>query len=109
MTASSHPFNPAAALAEHLAGRVRDAANTLTATAETITGPTPPPGGYTPVTITLRVLLDALTEQAVTYDLHAGPGLSAAAGALGVSERTARTRYGGGPRELPLLIALDED
>ena len=78
-------------------------------TAETITGPTPPPGGYTPVTITLRALLDALTEQAVTYDLHAGPGLSAVADALGVSERTVRTRYGGGPRELPLLIALDED
>ncbi|HEV2347037.1 MAG TPA: hypothetical protein VGS97_23245 [Actinocrinis sp.] len=108
MPANSHPFNPAAALAEHLADRVRDAANTLTATVETITGPTPPPGGYTPVTITLRRLLDALTEQTVTYDLYAGPGLEAVAAALGISERTARTRYGGGPRELPLLIALDE-
>lgn len=108
MTASSHPFNPAAALADHLAGRVRDAANALTAAAEAMTGPAPPPGGYTPVTLAVRRLLDTLTEQAVTYDLHAGPGLTAVATVLGVSERTARTRYGGGPRELPLLIALDD-
>jgi hypothetical protein len=105
----NQPFsNPADALAEHLAGRVRAAANTLTATAEALTGPTAPPSGYTPITVTLRRLLDAVTEQAVAYDLHAGPGLPAVAEALGVTERTARTRYGGGPRELPLLIALDE-
>jgi hypothetical protein len=108
MSVDQPSFNPAEALAEHLADRVRAAAGALTATAEALTGPTAPPGGYTPITITLRRLLDAVTEQAVAYDLHAGPGLPAVAEALGVTERTARTRYGGGLRELPLLIALDE-
>src|SRR5262249_55936036 len=67
MPANTHPFNPAAALAEHLADRVRAAADTLIAAAKTMTSPTPPPDGYTPVTIALRRLLDALTEQAITY------------------------------------------
>lgn len=108
MSANQPPFNPADALAEHLADRVRTAAHALTTATESMAGPTPPPDGYTPTTVTLRRLLDALTEQAITYDLYAGPGLPAVAEALGVTERTARTRYGGGPRELPLLITLDE-
>lgn len=108
MTDSTPPFNPAAALAEHLAGRVRAAAKTVTAAAEAI-GRATPPGGFTPAVVNLRRLLDELSEQAVVHDLYAGPGLAAVAEALGVTERTARTRYKGGPRDLPLLIAVDED
>lgn len=108
MTTNQHPFNHAEALADHLADRVRTAAKALTSTAETITGPKVPADGYTPVTIELRRLLDALAEQAITYDLHSGPGLTAIAKVLGVTERTVRSRYGGGPRDLPLLLTLDE-
>ena len=108
MSVDQPSSDPADALAEHLAGRVRVAANALTATAEALTGPTAPTGGYTPVTVTLRRLLDAVIAQAVAYDLHAGPGLPAVAEALGVTERTVRIRYAGGPRDLPLLIVLDE-
>jgi hypothetical protein len=55
----------------------------------TLTGK-PPADGYTPAAVALRALLDAVTEQAITYDLYAGPGLAAVAAALGVTERTAR-------------------
>jgi hypothetical protein len=101
------PFNPAEALAEHLSERVGAAVGELTAAAVTLTG-RPPADGYTPAAVALRTLLDAVTEQAITYDLYAGPGLAAVAVALGVTERTARARYCTGPRDLPLLIALDE-
>jgi len=108
MSVSPQPHNAADALAEHLAARIHTAVAAVTATAKTMTGPTPPPGGYAPISVTLRRLLDAVTEQAITYDLYAGPGLAAVAEALGVTERTARTRYGGGPRDLPLLTVLDQ-
>lgn len=107
MSVSPVPFNPADALAQHLSERVRTAVHTLTTASGPLTGE-PPTGGYTPAAVELRALLDVVIEQAITYDLYAGPGLAAVASALGVTERTARTRYGGDPRELPLLIALDE-
>ena len=107
MSVNPAPFNPADALAEHLAERVRAAARALTTAADALTGE-PPADGYTPAAVELRALLDAVTDQAITYDLYAGPGLSAVAGALGVTERTARARYATGPRDLPLLIALEE-
>ncbi len=107
MSASPTPFDPADALAEHLSARVRTAVRTLTTTADTLLGERPA-DGYTPAAVALRALLDAVTELAIAYDLYAGPGLPAVAGALGVTERTVRTRYATGPRDLPLLIALDD-
>lgn len=107
MSVNQTPFNPANALAEHLSKRVCTAVSTLTSRANSLLGE-PPADGYTPTAVALRALLDTVTEQAITYDLYAGPGLTAVAGALGVTERTVRTRYGDGPRDLPLLIALDE-
>lgn len=101
------PFNPAEALAEHLSERVRAAVSELTAAADALTGK-PPAGGYTTATTALRALLNTATEQAITYDLYAGPGLASVAAALGITERTARARYDTGPRDVPLLIALDE-
>jgi len=109
MSASQAPFNPAEALGEHLGDRVRAAARSLLAAADALTVEGLPTSGYTTAAVELRGLLDALIEQAVTYDLYAGPGLAAVADALGVTERTARNRYRGGPRELPLLIALHQD
>jgi hypothetical protein len=107
MSANPAPSNPADALAEHLADRVRAAARTLTTAADALTGQ-PSTDGYTPAAVALRALLNAVTEQAITYDLYSGPGLPAVAASLGVTERTARARYCTGPRDLPLLIALDE-
>jgi hypothetical protein len=108
LSANPAPFNPADALAEHLAERVRAGVRALTTAAVALTGE-PPTGGYTSAVVELRALLDAVTEQAITYDLYAGPGLTAVAVSLGVTERTARARYATGPRDLPLLIALGED
>lgn len=108
MSVNPAPHNPADALAEHLAERVRASVHTLTTATGALTGE-PPAGGYAPVAVALRALLDAVTEQAITYDLNAGPGLAAVAAALGVTERTVRARFSGGPRELPLLIALRQD
>ena len=108
MSVNPAPFNPADALAEHLAEHVRAAARALTTAADALTGE-PPSRGYTATAVELRALLDAVTEHAITYDLYAGPGLETVAVALGVTERTVRARFGGGPRELPLLIALGED
>lgn len=79
----------------------------LTTAADTLTS-RPPADGYTPAAVALRALLTAVTEQAITYDLYAGPGLASVAAALGVTERTARARYDTGPRDIPLLIALDD-
>jgi hypothetical protein len=108
MAVNPAPLNPADALAEHLAERVRAAARSLTTAADALTGEQPS-CGYTATAVELRALLDAVTEHAITYDLYAGPRLEAVAVALGVTERTVRARFGGGPRELPLLIALGED
>jgi hypothetical protein len=102
MSVSQTPFNPASALAELLSKRVRTAVSTLTTAANALLDE-PPADGYTPTAVALRALLDTVIEQAIAYDLYAGPGLPAVAGALGVTERTVRTRYGDGPRELPLL------
>ena len=109
MSADRAPFNPAEALGEHLAERVRSAARRLLAAADALTVEGAPSSGYTPAAVELRGLLDAVIEQAVTYDLYAGPGLAAVADALKLTERTVRNRYRGGPRELPLLIALRQD
>lgn len=46
----------------------------MTSAADALTGETPTVG-YTPAAVELRALLDTVTEQAVTYDLYAGPGL----------------------------------
>lgn len=108
MSVNPAPLNPADALAEHLAERVRAAVLTLTTATGALTGEAPV-GGYSPAAVALRALLDAVTEQAITYDLYAGPGIGAVAAALGVTERTVRARFSGGPRELPLLIALGQD
>lgn len=108
MTANQASYNHAEALADHLADRVRTAAQALIAASETIADANAPASGYTAAVIELRRLLDVLVEQAITYDLHSGPGLTAVAAALGVSERTVRSRYDGLPRDLPLLLALDE-
>lgn len=108
MPRSQAPFNPAEALSEHLAERVRTAARRLLTAADALTLEGVPDSGYTAAAVKLRSLLDAVIEQAVTYDLYAGPGLAAAASALGVSERTVRSRYGAGPRDIPLRIVLAE-
>ena len=108
MSASQTPFNPAEALGEHLGERVRAAARSLLDAADALTVEGIPSVGYTPAAVGRRDLLDAVIEQAITYDLYAGPGLAAVADALRVTERTVRARYCGGPRDLPLLIALDE-
>lgn len=109
MNTAQPQFDPAEALGELLAERVRSAARTLLAAADTLTGEGVPSSGYTPAAVELRGLLDAVFEQAVIHDLNAGPGLAAVAGALGVSERTVRLHYGAGPRDIPLRIVLTED
>lgn len=108
MNTTQPPLNHAEALGQHLAERVRSAARHLAAAAEALTTDDVPNGGYTVVGVELRALLDAVIEQAIAYDLYAGPALGAVAAALGVTERTARARYDTGPRDLPLLIALSE-
>ncbi|HTJ68202.1 MAG TPA: hypothetical protein VL551_11785 [Actinospica sp.] len=109
MSASKAPFNPAEALGEHLAERVRAAVRRLLATADALTVEGAPNAGYTLAAVELRGLVEAVIEQAVSYDLNAGPGFAAVANALGVSERTVRSRYGAGPRDIPLRIVLAED
>jgi hypothetical protein len=108
MSASQAPFNPAEALGEHLAERVRAAARSLLAAADALTVEGVPSVGYALTAVGLRGLLDAVIEQAITYDLYAGPGLAAVADALKVTKRTVRARYCGGPRDLPLFVALDD-
>lgn len=102
-------FNPAEALGDHLADRVRTAARALALMADALAVESTPVGGYSLAAVELRALLHTVIEHAISHDLYAGPGIGAVSNALKVSERTVRARYDLGPREVPLFIALNGD
>jgi hypothetical protein len=108
MSDHEHEAERAALLAEHLAARVRAAAENLIDLATALTVHSPPQDGYTPAAVALRPLLTDLINLAVTVDLHIGPGLDAVAAALGVSARTVRNKYPDKAPDLPLML-LDFD
>jgi hypothetical protein len=71
-------------LADLLAARIRTAVARLIEQAASLTGPSAPPGGYAADALTARPLLNDLISQAVTIDLHIGPGIDAVTTAPGV-------------------------
>ena len=94
-------------LAEVLAARVTDAAAALAHSAALMADEPPAPGIGRRVA-ELRELLNLVVESAGMWEAHAGAGPERLAGDLGLSVRTIAKRYGGGPRDLPLLAVLSD-